>query len=125
MTTNSSLPLKAVTKRSDDDVRLFFDRYYTRPIQVASNDLDSVVGFFEKRGFDKSAATAVAVTLLNQAKLDNVPIFKLLQTLDGLEELKLSVVVAEVLNYNRKKTSRVGFKKTDSTVKTEARNIIV
>jgi hypothetical protein len=121
---NSGLPIRNVSKRSDDDVRLFFDRYYTKPISLNDNDLNSVVGFFESKGFDKSSATAVGVTLLNQAKLDGIKIYKLLDTLKKYEDLRLSAVVAEVLNYNRKKTSAVGFRKTTVTNKLEKRNII-
>lgn len=120
----SGLPIRNISKRSDDDVRLFFDRYYTKPINFNDNDLNSVVGFFESRGFDKTSAIAVSVTLLNQAKLDGIKIYKLLDTLKGYQDLQLSAVVAEVLNYNRKKTSAVGFRKTVVENKIEKRNII-
>ena len=122
--TMSSLPLKETANRSDKDVRLFFDRYYTKPINFSDNELNSVVSFFESRGFDSSAAIAVSVVLLNQAKLDNIKIFKLLDSLKATSEFKLSAVVAEVLNYNRKKTSAVGFKRTAVINKFEKRNII-
>jgi hypothetical protein len=120
----SGLPIRNISKRSDEEVRLFFDRYYTKPINLSDNDLNSIVGFFESRGFDKSSAVAVSVTLLNQAKLDNIKIHKLLDTLKGYQDLQLSAVVAEVLNYNRKKTSAVGFRRTIIENKLEKRNII-
>jgi hypothetical protein len=120
----SGLPIRNVSKRSDEETRLFFDRYYTKPINLSDNDLNSIVGFFESRGFDKSSAVAVSITLLNQAKLDNVKIYKLLDTLKGYQDLQLSAVVAEVLNYNRKKTSAVGFRRNIVENKLEKRNII-
>jgi hypothetical protein len=120
----SGLPIRNISKRSDEEVRLFFDRYYTKPINLSDNDLNSIVGFFESRGFDKSSAVAVSITLLSQAKLDNVNIHKLLDTLKGYQDLQLSAVVAEVLNYNRKKTSAVGFRRTIVENKLEKRNII-
>lgn len=120
----SSLPLQKVTKGSDTDTRLFFDRYLTKSISLNSNDLDSVVGFFKKRNFDENAATAVSIVLLNQAKLDKVPIYKLIDTLNDLTDLKLSVIVAEVLNYNRTKTSSLGFKRDLDKNKRERRNIV-
>lgn len=123
--TKSNLPLQPIQKGSDKEINLYFDRYFTKPINVSSNDLDSVVGFFESRGFDNSAATSVSIVLLQQAKLDNVKVHKLLETLKGLKDLQLSVVVAEVLNYNRKKTSTLGFKREITTDKVERRNIIV
>lgn len=120
----SGLPIRNISKRSDEEIRLFFDRYYTKPINLSDNDLNSIVSFFESRGFDKSSAVAVSITLLNQAKLDNVKVYKLLDTLKGYQELQLSAVVAEVLNYNRKKTSAVGFRRTVVENKLEKRNII-
>jgi hypothetical protein len=123
--TKTNLPLKPIERGSDKDVTLYFDRYFTKPINVSSNDLDTVVAFFESRGFDNSAATSVAVVLLQQAKLDNIKVFKLIDTLKGLKELQLSVVVAEVLNYNRKKTSTLGFKREITADKAERRNIII
>lgn len=120
----SGLPIRNISKRSDEEVRLFFDRYYTKPINLSDNDLNSIVGFFESRGFDKSSAVAVSITLLNQAKLDDIKIYKLLDTLKGYKDLQLSAVVAEVLNYNRKKTSAVGFRRSVVENKLEKRNII-
>lgn len=121
---SNGLPLRNISKRSDDDVRLFFDRYYTKTINFNDNDLNSVVSFFESKGFDKSSAVSVSITLLNQAKIDNIKIYKLLDTLKGYQDLQLSAVVAEVLNYNRKRTSTVGFRRTVTTNKLESRNII-
>lgn len=120
----SGLPIRNISKRSDEDTRLFFDRYYTKPINLKDNDLNSVVGFFESKGFDKTSAITVAITLLNQAKLDNIQIYKLLDTLKGYQDLQLSAVVAEVLNYNRKRTSAVGFRRNIVENKVEKRNII-
>ena len=45
----SGLPIRNISNRSDEEVRLFFDRYYTRPINFNDNDLNSIVGFFESR----------------------------------------------------------------------------
>jgi hypothetical protein len=122
---NSSLPLQPITKGSDKDVRQFFDKYFTKTVNIAQNDLDSVVGFFENRGFDASAALAVSVVLLDQAKKDGVKIFQLLDTLKKLDGTQLSVVIAEVLNYNRKRTSAIGFKRTSTVDKVEKRNILI
>ena len=62
---------------------------------------------------------------LEQAKIDNVNVFTLLDTLKGLNDIQLSTVVAEVLNYNRDATSSVGFKRPQTVDKIEKRNIVV
>ena len=77
----SSLP-KTVSKDSADKVKEFYNRYFTKKIAFPANEIDAVVGFFEKRGFGKSSATSVAGVLLQQAKIDNIKTFELL---DGIK----------------------------------------
>lgn len=120
----SSLPKQPDTD-SSDKVKRFFDRYFTKELSFPSNDIDAVVGFFEKRGFDKQSAVSTAVILLQQAKIDNVKIFKLIDTLRGLTDVQLSALVAEVLNYNRSATSTLGYRVPTVTETVEARNIVV
>lgn len=120
----SGLPIKNISKRSDRDVQLYFDTYFTSNINFNDNEYTAVEGFFTSRGFDKTAAKAVSITLLNQAKTDGIKVFSLLDTLEGIDNAQLTYVVAEVLNYNRKRTSVVGFKKEKTTSKFESRNII-
>ena len=121
---NTSLP-SAGYSNTDQFVRQFFDRYYDKPLEFPANEVDAVIAFFEKRGFEKAAAASVATVLLQQAKIDNVKIFKLLDTLTGLEDVKLSSLVTEILNYSRTKTSTLGFRVDDKTNYIEARNIAV
>ena len=120
---NSSLPIPAQT--NDKGVTEFFDKYFTEKLSFASNEVDAVIGFFDKRGFEKAAAISTGTILLQQAKLDEINVFTLLDTLKGFDEIKLSAVVAEVLNYNRLSTSVLGFKNTTSTDTLEKRNIVV
>ena len=61
---------------------------------------------------------------MQQAKLDNVRVFELLDTLKGLEKLQLSFAVATIINFNRQKISTLGFRVTDTTTPLEARNIM-
>jgi hypothetical protein len=62
--------------------------------------------------------------MLNQAKIDNINVFKLLDTLKGLNDATLSSVVTEVLNAYREKSSILGFKLLTVEETTESRNII-
>lgn len=119
----SSLP-QPTSFDSASQVKDFFETYAEDPISLSANELDSVVGYFEKRGFEKTAAISVASTILKQAKLDNVKVFKLLDTLRGLTDVQLSSLVTEILNYNRPKTSTLGYKTESSVAELEARNII-
>jgi hypothetical protein len=106
-------------------MKSFFDRYYQNQITFSSNQIDAVVGFFRKRGFDEVAANSTSIVLLTQAKRDNVNPFKLIDTLKGLTDVQLSYIVAEVLNLNREKTSALGYKSTREVETTESRNILI
>jgi hypothetical protein len=112
-------------KDSSTKTRVFFNNYFNDTISYPAEEIDAVVGFFRKRGFNDLSSNSTAIILLQQAKLDNVNVFKLLDTLQGLNEVQLSAVVTEVLNYNREKISTLGYKVQEPTDLTDARNIIL
>lgn len=118
----SSLP--NAPKTSEKQTTEFFDKYFSKKLSFPSNEVDAVIAFFSKRGFDQTAAVSTATVLLQQAKIDGVNVFTLLDTLKGFDEVQLSAVVTEVLNYNRDSTSTLGFKRTQSVEKLEKRNIV-
>ena len=118
----SNLP-PSTTSDSAEEVRNFFDKYFLHQITFPTNQIDAVVGFFLKRGFDDVAARSTAIVLLNQARLENVSPFKLVDTLKGLTGTQLSNVVTEVLNVYRDRSSSLGFKTITTVESTESRNI--
>ena len=77
------------TPDSGEEVKEFFNNYFTESISFPATEVDAVVGFFQKRGFDDSSATGVATVLLQQAKLDEVNVFTLLDTLGGLDDVQI------------------------------------
>jgi hypothetical protein len=103
--------------------KLFFDLYGREPLQYNVNDAEAAIAFFTNRGFDTDAAIITASTLLKQAKLDDVPIFKLLDTLKGLSSLELNFLIAEILNNNRGSTSTLGFRVQTIAKTNQIRNI--
>lgn len=121
--TTSSFKLEPID--SSAEVKEFFDKYFVDPISYSATQVDSVVGFFLKRGFDQSSATGVATVLLQQAKIDEVNVYTLLDTLKGLTEVEISGLVGEIVNYNRSKVSVIGFKTENTVARQEARNIVV
>tara|TARA_B110000211_G_C13920864_1_gene482679 strand:+ start:280 stop:639 length:360 start_codon:yes stop_codon:yes gene_type:complete len=116
--------LSLIPKDSSNKVKQFFNNYFTESISFPANQVDAVVGFFQNRGFDDASATGTATVLLQQAKIDDVNVFTLLDTLKGLEDIQISQIVAEILNYNRQKISTLGYKISIST-RVENRNIVV
>lgn len=118
-----NLPKKTESD-SSEKVRKFFDRYFLHEVTFPSEQIDAVIGFFLKREFDELAAKSVAIVLLTQSRLENINVFKLLDTLKGLTDLQLSNVVTEILNAYREKTSSLGFKDSVISENYESRNII-
>ncbi len=102
--------------------KLFFDTYGKTPLEFNANDVDSTTAFFLDKGFGDDAALVVATVLLKQAKIDGTPIFKIIDTLKGLDSIELSQLVGEILNNNRVPTSSLGFR-TTSVIPSQARNI--
>lgn len=108
---------------SSQEVKSFFDKYFRHQITFPSNQIDAVVGFFLKRGFDQEAARSTGIVLLNQARLDNVNVFELIDTIKTLSDVQLSQVVTEVLNAYRDRTSTLGYRILTVEETTESRNI--
>ena len=121
----TNLPSNTTPTDSTTNTKEFFNSYYNTGISLSASDIDATVGFFESRGFDVSAANSIAATLLSQSKIENVNVFQIIDTLKGLNELQLSRVVSEILNYNRLNISILGYK-TDNSASTqfESRNVI-
>ena len=106
-------------------VKSIFNKYFTESISFPSNQVDAVIGFFESREFDPISARTLGTILMQQARLDNVNVFELLDTLKGTDRLQLSAVVTEILNYNRSKISTLGYRVDSSSDKLEKRNVLV
>ena len=120
---NSSLPTPA--QSNDKRVTEFFDKYFTEKLSFASNEVDAVIGYFLKRGFDKVSAVNTASILLQQAEIDQLTVFKLLDTLKGINDVQLSNVVAQILNLNRSKVSTLGYRTPKEKQLFDQRQIIV
>lgn len=125
MSTNLPLTPRQGLPDSSSDVRQFFDKYYVQKISFPSNQIDAVVGFFLKHGFDLESSRSVSIVLLNQARADNVNVFELVDTLKALSDVQLSQVVAQVLNAYREKISLLGYRIAPLVDTYESRNILV
>ena len=88
----------------------FFNNFYNIEISFNPSEVDAVIGYFLKRGFDKTAAINTASVLLQQAKIDDLNVQQLIDTLKGVTDVQLSLIVAQILNFNREKTSVLGFR---------------
>lgn len=103
----NNIPITSSPSSSDSTVKLF-DNFYQSPIELDGPTLTAMSAFFEKRGFQPAAAESTSIVILSQAKKDNLNAIKILDTLGGLTNVEISGLVAEILNYNRFKSSSLG-----------------
>ena len=101
----------------------FFDKFFIHEVSFPANEIDASIGFFLKRGFDQDAAQSTAISILTQAKFENVKPFTVIDTLKGLSDVQLSRVVTEVLNTKREATSALGYSIPFTSNNFESRNI--
>ena len=92
--------------------------------EFSANDYDATVGFFVKRGFSRQSAEDTAYIILQQAKIDSVPVGKILDELTYSNPAKLSELVSTILNANRYKSSRLGVRNTKTIKDVVSRNIV-
>jgi hypothetical protein len=119
---STQLPLVTV-QDSGSATKLFFDTYGKTPLEFSANEVTAAIGFFESRGFDDDAASSVASVLLKQAKLEGIPVFKILDTLKGFDSVQISALVGEILNNNRGVGSTLGFRVSNVDKQNQTRNI--
>ena len=122
--TSYNLPSQTATDTSIE-VKQFFDKFFVHQVSFPSNQIEGVVGFFLKNGFDPESARSTSIVLLNQARADGVNVFELIDTLKTLTDVQLSQVVAQVLNAYREKVSLLGYRIAPLVDTYESRNILV
>ena len=104
----------------------FFNNFYNIEISYNPSEVDAVIGYFLKRGFGEVSAINTASILLQQAKIDELNVQQLLDTLKGVSDVQLSLIVAQILNFNREKTSVLGFRdETSQSELFDQRNVVI
>ena len=104
----------------------YFNNFYNLEISYNPSEVDAVIGYFLKRGFEKVSAINTASVLLQQAKIDELNVQELIDTLKGVTDVQLSLIVAQILNFNREKTSVLGFRDESSKFELfEQRNVVI
>lgn len=125
MTIYNNLPPSAQTVvDSSLETLKVFDTYSNAPLNIDSATYDAMTAFFSTRGFGEESARSTAYVIIKQAILDNYNPFELIGTLKGLNDVELSNLITEILNYNRYKTSSLGTASPFTPADEVARNII-
>ena len=101
-----------------------FDNYQSQPFELHAGTFNSMIGFFTSRGFEQEAAESITVVIMKQAQRDNYNPMSILDTLNGLDSVNISALVSEILNYNRYKTSMLGYAIDTNPNSEVTRNIV-
>lgn len=123
MPTYNNIPQVQTTDSAIGTIKLF-DQYGQATIALDAASIDACVGFFESKGFGVDASQSIAYIIMKQAKLDGYNPFQVIDTLAGMDQVQISALVTEILNYNRFKTSTLGMAQTFVPVSEVQRNIL-
>ena len=113
------------TDRTTTGTRTILDKYFNKEVTFPAEQIDAVQGFFMKRGFAIDASRSLSIVFLNQALLDKVNVFELLDRLKNISDMQLSSIVMDILNAYRDKSSMLGYKRALIDDSYESRNIVV
>jgi hypothetical protein len=119
----SNIPSEKTPSSSDQTVEVF-NNYYKLPVSINNNELIAMTGLLESKGFEPVSAESTAITILTQSSKEGYSAMQVMDTLKGLSSIDISGVVAEILNFNRLKTSLLGVKQDFSPSDTITRNVI-
>jgi len=121
------MPLSNLPIKQDVDsaaaTKAFFNTYGNLQLEFTANEVSAAIGFFKSRGFDDDASIVTAQVLLRQAKIDSIPVFKIIDTLKTFNGVQISAIVAEILNNNRTPTSVLGYRVLSVEKQNQTRNI--
>lgn len=119
----NNLPKKSSAGSSSDQTISQFENYNDKPVELNQNTLTAMIGFLVNRGFSKESSETISLTILTQAKRENYNPMALIETMKKLNDNEMSAIIAEVLNFNRFKTSMLGSVQNIAPVDNVRRNI--
>jgi len=94
---------------SDNSTLKAFDNYQSNVVEMDPAVFNAMKGYFTSKGFGEVAAETITSTFIVQSKNDGYNPMQILDILKGLSSVELSGLVAEILNYNRYKSSSLGY----------------
>jgi hypothetical protein len=120
----TNLPFNLTEKSSSDSTVKAFNLYNDVPVELDNQTLVAMTGFLETRGFALESAENIAIVIMIQSVRDQYNPMTVLESMKKLGENDLSQIIAEILNYNRLKTSVLGSVQQITPVEFVKRNIV-
>lgn len=121
----SNIPKVTPASDSAGETKSYLSGFYDTELPMNDAALVAMIGFFESRGFSNESSQAIAYIMFLQAEVDNYNPFDVLDNVKNLSGTELNLLVAEILNFNRFKTSFLGLSATYSTQPQIEREIIL
>jgi hypothetical protein len=122
---NNIPPQDRPTGSNSDATTKTFNSFYQVPLEIDTTVLTSIKSYFETRGYGSDASESIAIIILSQATKDKLDPFGILDTLRAFSGTQISSLVAEILNYNRFKTSTLGVTVLPTPADEIQRNILI
>jgi len=119
----TNIPSDRSSSSSDKTLKTF-NQQSSFVTQLDPAVLTMMTGFLESRNFSQETAEIISIAILKQAKQDGYNPMQILETIKGIGQTELSGIVAEILNYNRFKTSSLGVVSIVEPVNFVKRNIV-
>jgi hypothetical protein len=94
---------------SANSTRDTINNFYSVDLPIDAGTFEAIKGFFEHHGFSKVSSDTIAYVILYQAYIDGYNPMQVLENIQGLNGVQLNALVTEILNFNRFKTSFLGF----------------
>lgn len=119
----NNIPQEKVSDSANATLQVF-NQFGKATLVLDAATVDAAVGFFTSRGFDKHSAENISYIIMRQAKIDGYKPFQIIDTLRGLDNVQISALVTELLNYNRYKSSSLGMAQSFIPIVSVQRNIL-
>ena len=108
---------------SIDQTVQIFDRFYSYSANVPSQEYDAVYSYLRTQFGTANAAGNFAVTVFRIAEQSKIPVMDLLQQLEGLSSIELTLTLSYYLNNLRSSSTLLGLNQQVTPNYYVARNI--
>jgi hypothetical protein len=108
------------------DTQVFFNGYFSQPLQVSDDVWGQVYGYFLTLTNSTDAASALAQSIITLSYNNNLnPLDLLKKFQENPDSSSVKNLLVSFFNSAKGATSKLGYKKLNSTAPTVVRNILV
>ena len=109
---------------SADATRDLFENMFNQRVAISENELNAIIGYFQKKTPNKEAANALALAVIQGSVEQNLPPMEILDQFKKLPQDQIDTYLAYFLNLSRYPTSLVGLSNIPTVSKYVSRSIL-